>query len=225
MKNLVQLENAVKQARQHKQTADTAYTSLGAAMAALPREGFTSDYLNKQTAAIRERFVPTILAALGEIKKIADAVRPSELPWQSKEMILSLRPVTKSAGNHPFAPAEDMVIEAAVRLSKMTEFEKYSTSLLELHSAAALDSGQLGLFYLLNREYNTRHADPGYSPVDMDKVVLEDQEQALNHFREIKSIEVNTENLWRQAQGKPLSPSQKITAGRMAEGVKHYALQ
>lgn len=220
MKNLAQLEESVKLARQNKKVADTAYTSLDTAMHSLPREGFTPEYLNKKTDEIRTKFVPTILNALSQVVKIADDVRPSEVPWNSKEMILSMRPVTKA--NHPFAPAADESAEAVARLSKMTEYEKYSTPLLELHMNAALANNQLGNLYLLNQENNTRTADMNYKPFDLSTVVLPDQEQAKSNLLEVRVIQTGLENLWRQAEGRPVTPVMKINAGRQAQGVTYY---
>jgi len=223
MKNLVQLEDAVKLARQQKQTADTAYTSLDAAMNSMPREGFTPEYLNKKAAEIRAKFVPVILGALSEVSKIADDVRPSEPMWNSKEMILSLRPVTESG--HPFAPAKDPVAEATVRASKMAEYSKMSTGLIELHMNAAAANNQLGNLYLLNQENNTRAGQPNYTPFDLSAVALPDRDQALSHLQEVRAIQIGLENLWRQAEGRPVTPAQKINAARMAQGVTHYAAE
>jgi len=225
MKNLGQLEESVKLARQHKATADTAYSSLDAAMNTMPREGFTPEYLDKKQTEIRAKFVPTILNALSEVVKIADDVRPSQPMWDSREMVLSLRPVTKPAGNHPFAPAEDLTAEATARLSKMTEYSKMSTALLCLHVDAAIANNQLGILYLLNQENNTRAGQPGYKPFDLTTIALHDRDQALSHLQEIKAIQVALENVWRHAEGRPVSPQMKMNAARMAQGVNLYAAE
>jgi len=47
-----------------------------------------------------------------------------------------------------------------------------------------------------------------------------DQEQALSNIAEIKAIEVNLENVWRHADGRKVTPEQKIYAARLDNEVK-----
>jgi hypothetical protein len=217
MKNLTQLEESVKSARQHKNAADLAAASIANTLKTMPTDGFTTDFLNKKTAELRAKHVPAITNALAEIVKIADTIRSSEPSWSNTELILSKRPVTESG--HPFAGAKDQLAEAAVRHSKMVEYGKMSMPLLALHAADALENNRLGEFYLLNQENNTRTADKNYQPFDLSKVQLPDRDQALSHLREVRAIQMELENVWREAEGRPVNPVDRINAARMAEGV------
>jgi len=214
-----QLAESAKLARQHKQTAENAYNSLDTELARMPKEGYTPEYLAKKTAEIREKFVPVISNALVEVQKLSNQVMTSKPFWENRELILSGRAVSERASGYLWQ-AKDAAVEAVTRQSLMMEFSKMSNELLGLKFHAAAANNEPGIAFLAHLENHGRAGQPGHVPFDLTIIPMMDQEQALSNIAEIKAIEVNLENVWRHADGRKVTPEQKIYAARLDNEVK-----
>jgi len=222
MKTLEQLNTAVKTMREHRAVADQAEAEINTKLGRIPQEGYTAEYKAKKAKEIVDAYSPAIANALKQTMELNAEIAPAAPFWESTSYVLSNRPVTPSAGNHPFAPAADANAEAVARLSKMQEYSGMPDELLHLHADAAKATGKLGELHLINQENQKRAAtSPNFKPLDLSGVVLPDQVQATNLFKEGKIIQTTLEHSFRAASGgRPVTAIERINLQRAQDQIK-----
>lgn len=213
-KKLFVLRSSVEDSRRHKATALSELAAINGKLSAISRD-LKDEVIQAKTVEIRNQHSENIVKSFGAVKTLADDARRHEQYWNNKPFLLSLKPITPAFDSQPLQGPKDAALEAATRLATMTEAKLMPSTLLHLRATAAINSGRYGEAFLLSLENDTRHQDKDYQPVSFERVELPEQREALRLISEIKQLEAESENLWRESTGAHVPATARLTAARM----------
>lgn len=216
MITLGQIQEGLKEMKRHQTTVQQLQAALDADIARINGDGTRhAAYVAEKTAEARSKATPAICETLGKINALHEGLVKSAAPWKDKRFILAAKPLTEPLNGIPGAPAKDAGVEAMTRLAKMTEFSKLDADLLHALAEDAKREGRFAELHLLALENNSRdQRQPGWKAIDLADVVLDDQRQALELFTEAHRIANGISSALKAAEGKPVSPTDRISAAR-----------
>ena len=210
------IQKTLETMRQHQAEVTRLQGELDTTIARITADGTRHpDYIREKTVEARTKSLPAIYAALGKINALHEGLVKGAGPWKDKRFILAARPLTEPLNGIPGAPAKDPGVEAMARLAKMTEYRLMDADLIHAMAADAKREGRFAELHLLALENNSRdQKQPGWSPIDLSDVVLDDQVQALELFAEANKIANGISSALKMAEGKAVSPVDRISAAR-----------
>lgn len=216
MMTLGMIQEGLKEMKRHQTTVQQLQAALDADIARINGDGTRhAAYVAEKTAEARGKHTPGIYAALSEINTLHEGLLKGAAPWQDKRFILAARPLTEPLNSIPGAMAKDPGVEAMARLAKMTEFSKLDADLLHAMAEDAKRDGRFAELHLACLENNSRDMkQPGWTPIGLSDVVLDDQVKALELFTEANRIANGISSALKMAEGKAVSPVDAINAAR-----------
>lgn len=216
MITLGKIEEIVKEMKRHQGEVGRSQGELDATIARITADATRHPaYIEEKVTEARSKATPAIYETLGKINALHESLIKAAGLWQDKRFLLSTKPLTQPLNSIPGAPAKDQAAEALARLAKMTEYSKLDADLLHAVADDAKREGRLAELHLACLENNGRDQEqPGWKPIDLGGVELPDQVQALELLTEANRIANGISIAMKQAEGKPVSPVDRISAGR-----------
>lgn len=216
MITLGKIEETVKEMRRHRAEVTRLQGELDATIGRITADATRHPaYIEEKVTEARGKATPAIYETLGRLHALHEGLVKASAPWHDKRFLLSTKPLTEPLNSIPGAPAKDQAAEALARLSKMTELSKLDADLLHAVADDAKRENRLAELHLACLENNSRdQKQPGWRPVDLAGVELPDQMQALELLTEARKMANGISIAMKQAEGKPVSPVDRISAER-----------